>query len=127
MDQDESSKPKRKHRATGKAKGGARQGAGRPEGSFNALNLGEVGAVKAAGLRVPATASPQERDLADECLDTITRVMRGQVSYLEAPVRLKASAVLREEICGPVAQKHELTGKDGERLRVSININRGQK
>lgn len=114
----------RKHRATGKPRGGARNGAGRPTGSNNALAYGEVRVVKAAGLRVPENATPEMRELADEGLDVITRVMRGEVSFIEAPVRLKAAAMVREEVCGPVAKQVNLAGSDGGPLQVSINISR---
>jgi hypothetical protein len=116
---------KRKHRATGsKPPGGARPGAGRPAGATSALEYGEVKAVKAAGLRVPEAAPKEYRELADEALGVLIDVMRGDANFLKAPIQLKAATRLREEICGPLAQKLEHTGKDGEALQVSININR---
>lgn len=118
--------PKRKHRKTGAPRGGARSGAGRTEGSTNALGLGEVRAVKAAGLRVPDGAPKEQRELANEALGTIIDVMRGSIGFVEAPMRLKASAHIREEICGPVAKQVNLAGNDGGPLQVSININRGK-
>lgn len=87
--------------------GGRRPGSGRPKGSKNALPLGAVKAIKAAGLRVPESATQDERELADESLDAMTKVMRGEVYFKDAPHRLKAAAQLREEICGPVKQRIE--------------------
>lgn len=112
--------PKRKHRATGKPRGGARSGAGRREGSTNALRLGEVRAVKAAGLRVPETASEAERKLADRAQQRIIDVMEEKVGFLKMPHVLKAAATLREEICGPVSKKVAVTGADGGPLTVKV-------
>lgn len=115
----------RKHRATGqKPPGGAREGSGRPEGSKNTLAYGEVKAIKAAGLRVPATATPEAKELADEALGIVADIMRGGVSYLTASHQLKAATRIREEVCGPLAQKLEHSGPDGGPLQVSIQINR---
>jgi hypothetical protein len=76
--------------------------------------------VKAAGLRVPKDAPQAHRELADECLQTIVDVMRGDIGFIEAPMRLKASAHLREEICGPIPKPVELSGKDGGPLVVNV-------
>jgi hypothetical protein len=96
-------------------------------GSTNTLPLGEVRAVKAAGLRVPENATPEQRELADRTQQRIIDVMEERVHFQMATPVLKAATTLREEVCGKVADKHELTGKDGERLQVSININRGER
>ncbi len=114
---------KRKHIATGKKRGGKRKGAGRQPGP-NALGYGEVKAIKAAGLRVPESATPEQRELADECLGTMTSVMRGKVHHLLAPHRLKASTAIREEICGAVKQKIEVNNLDGltdEQLQARLD------
>lgn len=105
--------PKRKH-------GGKRPGAGRPLGSKNVLGLGEVKALKAAGLRVPKDAPEGHRELADEALQRIVDVMRGDVSYLEAGGVLKASTHIRAEICGELTKKVEASGPDGGPLEVVI-------
>lgn len=113
----------RKHRATGKKPpGGKREGSGRPEGSANTLEYGEVRAIKAAGLRVPEGAHPEARDLADEALGVIIKAMRGEISFVESGIRQKAAVRIREEVCGPLAQKHEHAGHDGGPLQVSINV-----
>lgn len=102
---------KRKHVATGrKPPGGRRPGAGRPAGTRNALPLGTVQAVKAMRLRVPDGTPYEAAELADEALGTVVEVMRGNVWYQAAGPRLKAATVLREEICGPLAQKVEHSG-----------------
>jgi hypothetical protein len=94
------SKPKGQH-------GGKRDGAGRKLGTKNTLGYGDVKAVKAAGLRVPVSATEEQRELADECLGKMADVMRGKVHYLHATSSLKAATVIREEICGPQKQKVE--------------------
>jgi hypothetical protein len=113
--------PKRKHRATGhKPPGGKRPGAGRPEGTPNALEYGEVKAVKVAGLRVPEDASPEAKALADRTQQRIIDVMEERVNaFLARPV-LQAATELRKEICGEVAKRLEHTGKDGGELVVKV-------
>lgn len=100
----------RKHRATGKPRGGRRPGAGRPRGSKDVLPRGAVAAIKAAGLRVPADATPAQKDLADRCLERIADVMEERVNPFGAFSVLTAARGLREEICGKVAEKHEHSG-----------------
>jgi hypothetical protein len=95
---------------------------GRPAGSTNALPLGSVKAIKAAGLRVPEAAKPEARELADEALSLIVDVMRGGVHFTEAPTRLKAATRLREEICGPLDQKHIHQGPNGEALGFVFHL-----
>lgn len=109
--------PKRKHRSTGRPRGGARSGAGRREGTKNVLPLGAVKAVKAAGLRVPGAATAAERALADRAQQRIIDVMEGTVRRNSLPV-LSAARVLREEICGPVKQRveHSFADKSDEQL-----------
>lgn len=78
--------------------------------------------MKAAGLRVPATATQDARDLADEALHVITKVMRGEVFALDAAPRMKAAAYLRTEICGAPDQTVKLAGEDGGAPKVLIEI-----
>jgi hypothetical protein len=104
-----------------KKRGGLRSPpGGRPRGSKNVLGLGEVKALKAAGLRVPKDAPEGHRELADEALQRIVDVMRGDVSYLEAGSVLKASTHLRSEICGEVTKKVEASGPDGGPLEIIV-------
>lgn len=101
--------------------GGARKGAGHPGGT-NALRRGERPALAAAGLRVPKDAPEGYRDLADEGLETIVAAMRGEFHFTEAGPRLKAATRIREEVCGPLLQKVEHSGKDGAALSFVINL-----
>lgn len=105
-------------------RGGARPGAGKPRGTKQILEYGQVKAVKAAGLRIPEGTPQEAREVADESLGVIIEAMRGQLGYLDGPFRLKAAAMLREEICGPVKQRFEHTGPNDGPLQVSIEINR---
>lgn len=114
----------RKHRSTGKAKGGKREGAGRTPGTPNTLKYGEVKAVKVARLRVPESASDAAAALADRALQRIIDVMEEDVGAFKAGMVLKAATRIREEVCGPVAQKLNIAGADGGPLQVTIEINR---
>ena len=101
--------------------GGRRPGAGRPKGSKNALPLGAVSAIRALNLRVPDNAKPEAADLANEALETVVAVMRGEErSPGLAFARLASARAVREEVCGKVADKSEITGKDGGALEVVI-------
>ena len=113
--------PKRKHRATGKsAPGGKRPGAGRPSGTRNTLDYGEVKALAATRLRVPANATPEAVRLADRALERIIHVMEEKVGHFQAGHVLKAATRLREEVCDPIAQKVQHAGADGGALEVRI-------
>lgn len=62
-------------------------------------------------------------DVADEALGTVVEVMRGEFFDSQvASTRLRAAAMVREEVCGLVPQR--LAGEDGGPLKVSISINR---
>lgn len=125
---------KRKHRGTGKPRGGKREGSGRPEGSANTLEYGEVRAVKAAGLRVPESATPEQRELADESLGILVDIMRGKVrravreeeegEYLAVPMdlRMRTATHIREEVCGPLKQRveHSFDGLTDEQLEAKF-------
>jgi hypothetical protein len=113
--------PKRKHRATGKkAPGGKRPGAGRPKGSSNALGYGEVTALRTLKHRIPEGTHAALSDVAGEAFEKIVAVMREEVGWQEAPSVLKAATLLRQEVCGPMASKHEVTGEGGGALVVEI-------
>jgi hypothetical protein len=108
----------------GSRKGGKRPGAGRPKGSRNALERGEVQALKALRRRVPKDAEPGDVALADEARDVILQAMRGGIHWQECPPRLKAATWVREEVCGPRPTKIEASGPDGEPLIININTGR---
>jgi hypothetical protein len=57
--------------------------------------------------------------LAGDALATMVRVMRGQAGPSSFS-RLKAALATREEICGPITQRHELSGADGGALTIKI-------
>lgn len=109
----ESSPPRKKH-------GGRRSGAGRKPGSKNTLPQGYVATLKASGLRVPPNATEAERELADVALSRMVDVMMEQVHHKGAYSVLSAARAVREEVCGPVAQKHEHSGEGGGPLEVVI-------
>lgn len=97
-------------------RGGKREGAGRPKGATSVLPRGTIKAIKVAGLRVPDDASPEARELADVAQQRLIDVMCEKVSPFASNSVLTAARHLREEICGPIPKKHELTGKDGAPL-----------
>lgn len=113
----------RNYRSNGKPNGGKREGAGRPSGSTNSLEYGEVRAVKAAGLRVPEAATPEQRELADEALGVIVELMRGEVRKRKRPknddvevipvpldLRGRMAVRVREEVCGELKQTVRVEG-----------------
>jgi hypothetical protein len=113
-------RPKRKHVATGKRPpGGKREGAGRPPGGA-LLEYGESSAIRAMKLRLPADAPEEHVQLAGEALETIIKVMRGEVSSLDAANRRNAAKDLREEICKPIPKPVALTDAEGNSLTVNI-------
>jgi len=121
-DYDDSKPYRRPHRATGKKPpGGHRPGAGRPEGTFNALPPGYVQALKGLKHRVPEGTPEPLADVAGTALDRLVDVMMERVEdpQLAAQV-LKASTLIRAEICGPPTQRMEHTGANGESLVVEV-------
>ncbi|QSQ14060.1 hypothetical protein [Myxococcus landrumensis] len=60
--------------------------------------------------------------LADRAFQRVVDVLEEQVYFQNAPSVLKAATIIREEICGPVAQKHEVAGKDGQALSITIDM-----
>lgn len=111
---------KRKHVSTGKPMGGSRKGAGRAKGNKNMLGYGEVKALDVAGLRVPDDASEGAKTLAAMGLGRIMDVMLERVSSFQAGSVLKAATRVREEVCGPLVQKVQHAGANGESLVVEI-------
>ena len=79
-----------------------------------------MAAVKAAGLRVPDSATPAQRELADRALQRIAAVMEENVNPMAASFVLKASTVLREEVCGQMKQRveHSFDGMTDEQLEA---------
>lgn len=101
-------------------RGGKRVGAGRPKGSRDVLPRGAVTAIQVAGLRVPVEAEPKARALADEALDAVAAVMRDDWKVPGATAKLAAATHIREEICGPIPKKQELTGPNGGPIEFTV-------
>jgi hypothetical protein len=91
-------------------RGGKREGAGRPPGSRNTLPTGTVRALKAQRLRVPADASPEAAEVAGRALERLVDVLEGRVRSHKALATLKAVAMVREEVCGPIEKKLRVSG-----------------
>lgn len=71
-------------------------------------------AIQALRHRVPEGTTPELADVADEAFDAVVQVMRGEfIDSQVASTRLRAAAMVREEVCGKVAQPMEHAGKDG--------------
>ena len=93
---------------TASKRGGRRPGAGRPQGSKNTLDYGEVAAVAAAKLRPPPPEAPAEvHQLAARALERITHVMEEKVWERQGRNVLAAATRIREEACGVLTQKVE--------------------
>jgi hypothetical protein len=104
---------RKKHRATGKPMGGARPGAGRPEGTPNLLPYGAIPAIKSLNMRQPKDLTEGQRTLLQASEDAIVKVMKGQVHGSVAGPVLKAAVTVREEIIGPIAKKMEVKADVG--------------
>ena len=86
------------------------------------MHDGELGALRGLQARVPTEASEEDRELADAARDTIVSVMLGQVHPAHSHSRLLAAKYVREEICGPIAQKLVHTGPDGNAPVVEFKV-----
>lgn len=105
----------RKPRATPPA-----PGPGRPRGAKNALPAGAVSAIKSLRLRVPDDAHPEAAKVADEAFETVVSIMRGKEKNVgQALARLSAARVVRDEVCGPIAKKVDVSG--------SLTVNLGDR
>lgn len=83
------------------------------------LPAGAVAAIKALKHRVPAGTAEPLAELANDALLTVADVLRNGARK-GAFAQLQAAAVLREEICGAVPKKSEISGPGGEPLTVTI-------
>ena len=97
-------------------------GPGRPVGTRNALPKGAVAAIKSLRHRVPAGLPEPIAEIADRAFQTVVDVMDGKVGH-EVTARLNAARYLRDETCGPIAQKVEIeVGKSlADRLTRAMN------
>lgn len=84
------------------------------------LGLGEVNAIKACNWQVPEDAPPDLKALADRAVQRIAAVMEEKVHSSNAASVLGAATRVRELVCGPIKQKHEVTGADGGALTIEI-------
>jgi hypothetical protein len=100
--------------------GGKRAGAGRPVGIPETQPRGLCKARRLCRLRVPADATPYERDLAQQALDAIVSVMNGEVPAEQQSGVLRAAIHLREELLGKPSQRLDLEGKGGFSLNVTV-------
>jgi len=87
------------------------------------LPRGSVKALKFIRRRVPKDADPAELEAIATVERQVSRVLLEEVEPQMAAMVLKACNVIREEVNGPLAQKHEHSGPDGGPLKVSIEIN----
>lgn len=92
-------------------RGGRRPGAGRKPGSKNTLDYGEVAAIAATKLRIPEDADSSVKQLAARALVRIADVMEEGVWEKQGRNVLAAATRIREEACGPLAQKVEHSGR----------------
>jgi hypothetical protein len=118
--------PVTKPKAHPKPRGGAREGAGRKAGGFNALPHGAVEALQSLRHRVPETLPEGLKGVADEAFQRVVDVMRGDVLPESSHSILAAAKHVREELCGPIAKKLEHSGPNGTALSVSICLTRAE-
>lgn len=100
-------------------RGGLRPGAGRPIGAKNTLPQATVAAIKALKHRVPDGTAEPLAELAGDALIAVANVMRNGARP-GAFAQLQAAAALREEICGPVPKRSEITGANGGPLEFTV-------
>lgn len=81
---------------------------------------GAVEALKALNHRVPKDAHPELAAIANTALLKLVDVMNEKIHFSAAHGVLKAAAMVRHEVCGPLAERQELTGKDGESLNIRV-------
>jgi len=117
-------KPKRKHRATGKPRGGYRPGAGRPYGSRNALPKGakqalesanraarDIIASKGADGRLGKDTDEDKRHALEHIYGRVADVLDGRVHWSAGTSVLKAAAMASDAIAGKQAEKVEHSGR----------------
>jgi hypothetical protein len=78
-----------------------------------------VAALKGLRHRVPHGTPDTIADVADEAFGQIVEVMRGRVWKRPSEV-LRAATAVRAEVCGPIVQKLEHTGADGQAMVVEV-------
>ncbi len=106
--------------------GGKRPGAGRKPGTQNALPKGFVVALKAMKHRLPEDASEEVKAVAARAFERLVDVMEERVPVMAAGHVLKAATLLREEVCGRVAQPLEHSGPAGGQLVIEVHKYSGE-
>lgn len=66
--------------------------------------------VKTIRHRVPEDAPAEVKTLADRALARMEDVLEERVGHQQAPSVLKAAALIREEVCGPVHRDINVKG-----------------
>lgn len=59
---------------------------------------------------MPEGTSEEAADLADTALQRVIDVMNEKVGSFQAGHVLKAATRIREEVCGPIEQRHRVEG-----------------
>jgi hypothetical protein len=109
---------KRKHVKTGrKAPGGRRPGAGRPFGALDRVPRPTHGQIATITRHIPADATPAERQAAIYGLQRLVELASDDDN---PTVAIKAAIRLRDEICGVLTQRHEVTGAGGGAITVEV-------
>ena len=94
-------------------------GRGRVAGSTIPLPPGAVSAINGLRYRVPPGTPEPLGQLADDAFDAVVGVMKGQHCHGAMAV-LGAAKTVREEICGAIAQRHDIRVEEvveGDTLR----------
>lgn len=89
------------------------RGPGRAPGQKDPLPRGTVRALKTAHWRVPKDVPSDLGDVADHAFERIVDVLNEKVYHKSAGHVLNAARMVREEVCGPIAQKIAVSGVDG--------------
>ena len=75
---------------------------------------------RAMSWRVPADAPPPVKAIADEALEALVAVMRQPDRH--ARERVAACTRIRDEVCGMLSTRTEISGSGGAPMAVSISI-----
>lgn len=76
---------------------------------------------QASGIRLPDGLKPEAVDLAERAMARIVDVAMERVAPEVAPSVLKAAMRIRDEVCGPIVQRLEHGGKQGEPININFN------
>lgn len=99
----------RKEAADNKAKGIAPNSKRGDPSLYGVISGEEKKALRAMKWRVPKDAPEAAAELAGEALEKIVKVMRQGVHFKNARNVLSSAVALRDDICGPVVRKMEVS------------------